>query len=82
MTQEKNVYRIFLSNQMETETCAMVGKVVMKSWQNSSVKKCQYFYERGGAHEETHSKIIQNLAAWDPLVLNFPFIKSRGVLLF
>lgn len=31
MTQEKNVYRIFLSNQMEMETCAMVSEVVMKN---------------------------------------------------
>lgn len=31
MTQEKKVHRNFLSNQMEMETCAMVGEVVMKS---------------------------------------------------
>lgn len=31
MTQEKNVCRIFLSNQMEMETCAMVSEVVMKN---------------------------------------------------
>lgn len=31
MTQEKTVYRIFLSNQMEMETCAMVSEVVMKN---------------------------------------------------
>lgn len=31
MTQEKNACRIFLSNQMEMETCAMVSEVVMKN---------------------------------------------------
>lgn len=31
MTQEINACRIFLINQMEMETCAMVSEVVMKN---------------------------------------------------
>lgn len=43
----------------------MVSEVVMKNLMMKlcSVEKCQYFYERGSAHELTHSKIFQNLAA-------------------
>lgn len=56
----------------------MVSEVVMKSHDKAVLLRNVSISMRGGAH----SKIFQNLAAGDLWVLNFPFIKSRGVLLF